>query len=122
MTQERYIPIQPGSQDIDEEEQEQPRPKHSAAHLFETPNAEDNDIYTDDLTDLTDEDVFGGDTDMSDLTEITDEEVFGGDLDLSDLTTVSQEQIYGKPQRRSRKQKATRKPESPDTSLGGMNV
>lgn len=121
MTQERYVPVQP-VEDQEIEEVEQPRPKHSAAHLFETPEAEDNDIYTDDLFELTDEDVFGGDTDMSDLTEITDEEMMGGDLDMSDLMEVTQEELYGKPQRKSRKQKPARKPGNIDTSLGGMNV
>ncbi len=89
--------------------------------MFTTPKADDNDMATDHLTSVSDEDVFGGDPDMSDLTDVTEEEMMGGDVDMSDLTQVSNADIIGRPMKKNRKIKRTIKRYNPQT-LGGMNV
>ena len=48
--------------------------------LFETPQPDDHDIYTDDLTDVDTEDLFGGPSDMSDLTTVTADQIYGEPL------------------------------------------
>lgn len=56
---------------------EQPKKKNNLSDLFEVPQPEDNDMATDHLFELEEEDVYGGDPDMSDLLEVTNEDVMG---------------------------------------------
>lgn len=86
-----------------------PKPKdHGLGHLFDVPHDEDNDMFTDDLVELYEEDVFGGSSDMSDLTD------------------VSKEDIMGKPvasRRRRKLMKRTNRPyiAPPPPTMGGMS-
>ena len=82
-----------------------PTRKNRMGNLFEVPQPEDNDMYTDDLFELPGENM-----------EYED--------DLSDLTTVTKEDIMGRvPVRKpklSQRLQRTNKPYYPPTSLGGM--
>lgn len=93
---------------IEEESPEQPmevqKRKNKLADLFEVPQAEDNDIYADDLTEITDEDIMGGDNDMSDLTNVSRDDIMG----------ISPEK------RRARRFKRTNRPYQPPNSLRGI--
>ena len=88
--------------------------------MFTVPKSDDNDMATDHLTGVTDEDVFGGDPDMSDLTDVTEEEMMGGELDMSDLTSVNNEDIIGRPMKKSRKIKRTVKRYEMPQGIGGL--
>ena len=79
--------------------------------LFETPQPDDHDIYTDDLTDVDTEDLFGGPEDMSDLTTVTSDQIYGAPM---------MSKAERKMRRRARKLKHLRR-ENP-TSMGGVNV
>jgi len=46
--------------------------KTSWQRLFETPKSTDKDMRTDDLVSISEEDVMGGDPDLSDLTDVPD--------------------------------------------------
>lgn len=46
--------------------------------LFAVPEPEDNDIRTDDLLELDEEDIFGGPEDMSDILSVSREDVING--------------------------------------------
>ena len=84
----------------EEQEQEQPRqPKNDLSDLFEGPDPEDNDIFSDDLFELDAEDD-----------------------DLSDLFEVSREDIMGTPPKRKVMFKRTSRPyrPAPPTSMGGL--
>jgi hypothetical protein len=81
---------------------EPPRPQTNAndmSDLFEVPQEDDPDIYSDDLVELDDEDVMGGDSDMS------------------DLTSVSREDVMGRPLKKRR-----RPQQAPPPSMGGMQI
>jgi hypothetical protein len=78
------------------------RPQTNAddmSDLFEVPQEDDADIYSDDLVELDDEDVMGGDSDMS------------------DLTSVSREDVMGRPLKKRRVRRPT-----PPPSMGGMQI
>lgn len=80
---------------IPAEEQKPERPADELADLFEVPQEEDNDMYTDDLFELDDEE------------------------DLSDLTRVTREDVMGKPRKaRPPKYLQIRRPYYPPTSIG----
>ena len=122
MPNNRFYPPEVPEQDDEELEQEstemespepEPEPKPTPkkkrrgddmSDLFEVPQPEDNDIYTDDLVALDSEDVYGGDENMD------------------DLLTVSHEDIMGKPltSRKSRRMKRTQRLYNQPTSMGGM--
>lgn len=87
---------------VAEPQEEKPKMRSDALKdLFEVPKENDNDIYCDDLVDLSDEDVYGGDT------------------NLSDLTSVNTEDIMGNRPKKKRIQR-TYKPYYPPDSMGGM--
>lgn len=99
-----------------------PLPKDNGlSDMFTVPKSDDNDMATDHLTSVTDEDVFGGDSDMSDLTDVTEEEMMGGEVDMSDLTQVNNEDIIGRPMKKNRKVKRTVKRYVPPQGIGGMS-
>lgn len=78
------------------------RSKNKLADLFETPQPEDNDIYTDDLFTV-------------------DSQDFELNTDISDLTRVSSDNIIGRPRSRRRQMfRRTEKPYNPPTSIGGV--
>lgn len=87
---------------IAREEAPKPKPKNDMSDLFEVPQPEDNDIYSEDLVSLdVDTDVMGG--------------------DLSSLTAVSNEDIIGRPPKPRYKIRRTgARRESPPVSFGGM--
>lgn len=84
------------------------KPKNPNADLFEIPQPEDNDIYSDDLIDVEDEDVFGGNPDMSDLTNVSNEDLMG------EPKSSNKEKVY-----RYHRPRRIVQP-SPPTSFGGM--
>lgn len=80
------------------------------AGLFEAPKETDSDMETDDLLEVTEEDVFGeGGEDMSDLLDVKDEDIMGEDFGKT------------KPQPKPvRKLRYTTRRYTPPTSLGGI--
>jgi len=78
------------------------KPKNDMSDLFEVPQEEDNDMYTDDLFELDEEDV-------------------GDEESLADLTRVTEEDIMGAPPRSKRPERPqrTQRPYTPPTSMGG---
>jgi len=71
-------------------------PRDGLRDLFEVPDERDPDMYIDDLTEVSEEDVFGdGGSDMSDLLDVTDEDLGVGSGDMSDILEVSKEDIMG---------------------------
>lgn len=58
-------------------EQPEESDRDDMADLFEVPEPEDHDMQYDDLLDVEDEDVFGGDSNLSDLTSVSREDVMG---------------------------------------------
>lgn len=56
---------------------EEPTKEDELAELLAVPQPDDNDIVTDHLVDISEEDIYGGDPDMSDLTDVTQEDLFG---------------------------------------------
>lgn len=100
-------PVEPPKLQITQQAPEEmpiQRKKNKLADLFEVPQAEDNDIYADDLTEITDEDIMGGDNDMSDLTNVSRDDIMG----------ISPEK------RRARRFKRTNRPYQPPNSLRGI--
>lgn len=78
------------------------KPKSDMDDLFEVPEEDDNDMYTDDLFEVDEEDV-----------EFDD--------DLSDLTRVTEEDIMGKkPVPRPQQFRRTRRQYNPPASMGGV--
>ena len=85
-----------------------PRRKNELADLFETPGANDNDIYADDLIEYNEDDA---DPDVGDLL----------DDDLSDLVSVSREDVMGRaPRPRKSKTRRIDRPYDNPMSMGGM--
>jgi hypothetical protein len=83
-------------------EQKPERPKSDMDDLFEVPQEDDNDMYTDDLFEVDEEDL-----DMDD--------------DLSDLMTVSREDVMGKkPIPKSQRFRRTGRQYDSPTSMGGI--
>lgn len=81
------------------------------ADLFKAPRKDDPDIRTDDLTSVTDEDVFGdGGADMSDILEVSEAEVMGDD----------EEPPAPKPVNRVVRYKRTNRRYIPPSSMGGV--
>jgi len=70
-----------------------PEPKKSTSwsRMFETPKSTDKDMRTDDLVSISEEDVMGGDPDMSDLTDVPDSLI---SVDPS-VTSLSRDDITG---------------------------
>lgn len=90
-------PVQmPQSEEYEEEPTHPKLRKDELDYLFEVPQAEDNDIYTDDLVELPE------------------------DENLDDLFSVSNDDIMGAPPRK-RKIRRTMK-RYPPTGMGGMRV
>jgi hypothetical protein len=78
-----------------------PAPKNELADLFQVPQAEDNDMYVDDLFAVPEEEL-----DMED--------------DLSDLTQVSREDVMGKPPKPRLRYTRTKKPYAGPTTMGSI--
>lgn len=83
------------------------KPVDELAGLFEVPKATDHDIATDDLIEVSEEDVMGGDADMSDLVDVSNEDVMGKET---------------KPKNKSRQIRRTNRRYIPPLSMGGMNL
>lgn len=80
--------------------------------LFEVPQPEDNDMRTDIALDVSEEDIMGGDPDMSDLTDVPDE-VFSGAPPAEEPEQVQRPVVKKKKYRIVRR-------EPPPTSLQGV--
>jgi len=97
-TEETTIRIPTEATPPEEVEEE---PKDELDDLFEVPQPEDNDMATDHLVDIDEEE------------------------DLSDLTTVTDEDIMGSPpvvrKRKERPRRVGIRREPPPTSIGGVN-
>ena len=100
--------------------------------LFEVPQPEDNDMRTDIALDMDEEDIIGGDPDMSDLVDVSEEDIMGGGSDMSDLVDIPEEVFTGEPpapepeqvqrpvvKKKYRFVRPIRR-EPPPTSLGGI--
>ena len=94
-----------------EPEVEEEKEPDELADLFEVPQPEDNDMRTDIALDLDEEDIMGGDPDMSDLVDVPDE-VFTGAPPASEPEKVK------RPVRRVRL--IRRRPPTPPTSIQGV--
>lgn len=69
------------------------------------------------------EDLFdpGEEDDMEDIVEVDEEDIMGGDEDMSDLVNVSQEDVMGtKPKKKTKVRRTNRRYLPPPTSLGGV--
>ncbi len=86
----------------------EPRAKDDdISDLFEGPKETDDDMATDDLVEVSEEDVMGGDEDMSDLVDVSNEDVMGK---------------APKQKNTSRQIRRTNRRYVASLSLGGMNL
>jgi len=110
MQQEQLVePVEELEERVEEPEEEpeeavevveEPRVETNAGDdmgdLFKAPSPDDEDMQTDDLTSVSEEDVFGdGGEDMSDILEVTSDDIMGEDDPWGDREQQSQ------PKRRS---------------------
>jgi hypothetical protein len=76
-------------------------PKNELQDLFEVPKPEDNDMYTDDLFDVPEEDL-------------------GEEDNLDDLTKVSREDVMGRPPKRRVRYQRTNRPYNNQSTMGSI--
>lgn len=73
--EQQEIPVNP-EEVVPVEAEQKPKPADDMADLFEVPQDEDNDMYTDDLFEVDDADIMGGDN-LTDLTAVQNEDIMG---------------------------------------------
>ena len=96
----------PPEPEVEEEEEDELK------DLFEVPQPEDNDMRTDIALDFDEEDIIGGDSNMSDLVDVPEEDIMGEPESEEAERPVVKKKKYRivRPIRR----------EPPPTSVGGI--
>lgn len=78
---EILLPKPPEAQEEEVVEEQPEKTEHPEDVMFEVPQEDDNDIRTDDLFEIDEEDLDPGDEgDLSDITRVTNDDLMGGPL------------------------------------------
>ena len=108
----RKIPGESPAETAALDAQEKKTKGEDLSYLFEVPQEDDHDIYTDDLVEFDTEDLYGGSPDMSDLTTVTPEQMYG-----APLRSAAERKAH---KRNRNLQKLRRKYGPPPPSVSGM--